>query len=426
MTPPSRVPAALVILAALLPLAGCGGGEAPATAHRWWKGNLHTHSLWSDGDDYPEAVVAWYRPRGYHFLAISDHNVMAREERWIDVAASAGGTEAFQRYLAEFGDEWVESRRDSAGALQARLRRFDEYRSLFERPDTFLLMESEEISDRFEARPIHVNATNLREPIPPQGGSSVAEVMQNNVDAVLEQRRRTGQAMIPHINHPNFGWAVTAEDLIALEGEKFFEVYNGHPAVHNDGDDLHPGTERLWDIILAERLRQGRDVMYGIGVDDAHHYLGSDTSLANPGRAWIVVRAPALRPDDLIAAMEAGDFYASTGVVLEDVRVAGDALEIAIAGEPGVTYRTEFIGTRAGYDATATPVQDADGVHVTRRYSEEIGSVLADVSGTAPAYRFAGDELYVRARVTSSRTAPHATRTGEAQRAWTQPIVVRR
>nr|MBA3762074.1 hypothetical protein [Chthoniobacterales bacterium] len=31
---------------------------------RWWKGNLHTHSLWSDGDDYPEMIVEWYKGHG--------------------------------------------------------------------------------------------------------------------------------------------------------------------------------------------------------------------------------------------------------------------------------------------------------------------------------------------------------------------------
>ena len=30
---------------------------APEPETRWWKGNLHTHSLWSDGDDYPETIV---------------------------------------------------------------------------------------------------------------------------------------------------------------------------------------------------------------------------------------------------------------------------------------------------------------------------------------------------------------------------------
>ncbi len=45
---------------------------------RWWKGNLHTHTLWSDGDDFPEMVAEWYRTRGYNFLALSDHNVLSQ------------------------------------------------------------------------------------------------------------------------------------------------------------------------------------------------------------------------------------------------------------------------------------------------------------------------------------------------------------
>jgi hypothetical protein len=42
-----RIP--LLLLPALLPslLAAAPAGEAP----RWYKGNTHTHSLWSDGDD---------------------------------------------------------------------------------------------------------------------------------------------------------------------------------------------------------------------------------------------------------------------------------------------------------------------------------------------------------------------------------------
>ena len=35
----------------------------------YWKGNLHTHSLWSDGDDFPEMIVDWYKRHGYQFLA---------------------------------------------------------------------------------------------------------------------------------------------------------------------------------------------------------------------------------------------------------------------------------------------------------------------------------------------------------------------
>jgi hypothetical protein len=126
--------------------------------------------------------------------------------------------------------------------------------------------------------------------------------------------------MFPHVNHPNFGWAVKVEDLIALRGEKFFEVYNGHPLVHNEGDELRPSTERMWDILLAERLSDGEAVMYGIAVDDAHNYRALDSQHPNPFRGWVRVRARELSAEALVEAMERGDFYGSSGVELEDSR----------------------------------------------------------------------------------------------------------
>src|SRR5436305_1149885 len=63
---------------ALLPVLQAGGPH-------WYKGNLHTHSLWSDGDDFPEMIADWYKRKGYHFLGLSDHNVLAEGERWIDL-----------------------------------------------------------------------------------------------------------------------------------------------------------------------------------------------------------------------------------------------------------------------------------------------------------------------------------------------------
>ncbi|MCH7714498.1 MAG: histidinol-phosphatase [Gemmatimonadetes bacterium] len=418
MKPRSSLPFC-VLAVAVAALASCGGESRDL---RWWKGNLHTHSLWSDGDDYPEAIVGWYKDQGYDFVALSDHNTLAEGDRWIDVAASAGGMVAFEDYLEKFGTDWVEQRQDN-GTLLARLKTLEEYRVLFEEVGGFLLIQSEEITDRFESKPIHVNATNIAELIEPQGGGSVREVMQNNVDAVLDQRRRTGQAMFPHINHPNFGWAIKVEDLIALEGERFFEVYNGHPAVNNYGDDDRPSTERMWDILLAQRLSGGAEMMYGIAVDDAHHYRDLDSAHANPGRGWVMVRSARLAPDDLIAAMEAGDFYGSSGVVLTDIRVADAAIAIDIQQEDGVTYNTQFIGTRSGY-APAIPLDNPDpDAPVALQYSEDIGIVLAEVAGPSPSYTFVGDELYVRAKIISSKVKTNPYKAGEVEVAWTQPII---
>jgi hypothetical protein len=274
---------------------------------------------------------------------------------------------------------------------------------------------------------LHLNAYELREFIPPQGGTSVVDVLQRNVDAVLAQRERTGQIMVPHINHPNFGYAITAEELMRIRGERFFEVYNGHPYVHNEGDDYHIGTDRMWDIILAFRLSELRlGPVYGLAVDDAHEYHVMASTNSNPGRGWVMVRAPELTADALLRAMETGEFYATSGVHLKDIRRSAQDLTIIIEGQPGLTYRTEFIGTRRDFDPASEPNPRPPGTltAVTRKYSPEIGAVLKEVAGTRARYKFRGDELYVRARVISSRLKPNPYSPGELEMAWVQPVVL--
>ncbi len=41
----------------------------------WLRGNLHTHTTFSDGVSPPDEVIAGYERQGYDFLAISDHDV---------------------------------------------------------------------------------------------------------------------------------------------------------------------------------------------------------------------------------------------------------------------------------------------------------------------------------------------------------------
>lgn len=391
--------------------------EAPVA--RWWKGNLHTHSFWSDGDDYPEMIIDWYKSAGYHFVALSEHNTLAEGERFIDVADN-GGQELLDAYKARFAD--VVERHDDDGVHQVRLRTFDEYRALFEEPGSFLMVSAEEITDEFESKDIHVNATNIQSLIEPQGGTSVSDVMQNNVDAVLEQRERTGEAMFPHINHPNFGWSVKVEDLIALRGEKFFEVYNGHPQVHNEGDELRPSTERMWDILLAERLSDGEEIMYGIAVDDAHNYHDLDDEHSNPGRGWVMVRSTSLTAEALVLAMESGDFYGSSGVELESVHANEERLSVTVRAEPGVRYRIRFIGTREGYDRSRDEVT-LDDASVLYHYSDDIGEIFDEIEGSVASYTFRGDELYVRAKIISNKLKENPYRAGENEAAWVQPVV---
>jgi hypothetical protein len=56
-------------------------------------------------------------------------------------------------------------------------------------------------------------------------------------------------------------------------------------------------------------------------------------------------------------------------------------------------------------------------------YSEAIGAVLLESTDLNPVYTFQGDELYVRAVVTSSRDEANPIVPGTKARAWTQPAV---
>ena len=93
-----------------------------------------------------------------------------------------------------------------------------------------------------------------------------------------------------------------------------------------------------------------------------------------------------------------------------------------------MAYTTRFIGTPKSMDLSSERVRDEDGneVRTTSVYSEEIGQVLYETQNLELAYAFTGDELYVRAVVTSDVDHPNPTDDGDVERVWTQPVAVGR
>ena len=308
--------------------------STPAPEKRWYKGNLHTHTLRSDGDSSPEDVAAWYKQHDYRFLVLSDHNVLT-----------------------------------AVGELNAAMGVKEQ----------FLLMPGEEVTSAFEKRPVHINAYNLSRLVDPLKGESLVETIQKNVDAI-----RAAKAL-PSVNHPNFHWAMTSAELLAVDNLQMFEVYNGHPQVHNSGGGGSESLEQMWDALLSA----GRKI-YGIAVDDAHHFKIIDKQKSNPGRGWVVVRASELSTNAIAGAIEAGEFYASNGVELSDVEAGKKDLRIVIKPLGDTKYTTRFIG--------------------------QGGEVLGESFELSPSYTMRGDEKYVRAVVRASN----------GDEAWVQPVFPQR
>jgi len=375
---------------------------------KWFKGNTHTHSLWSDGNEFPEMIIDWYKTNGYDFISLSDHNILADHDKWVQLPTHPLQQSKFKEYLEKYGSEWVTHLTDSAGSIRVKLKTLAEYQPLFEEKDKFLIMKAEEITDKFEKKPVHVGAVNIRDLIKPQGGNSVAEVMQNNLDQVYEQREKTGQPMFAHINHPNFGWAIKLEDMMQLKGERFFEVYNGHPHVHNYGDSTTMGMEELWDKLLVHYIAQGKELVYGLATDDAHDFLEYRVGTSNPGRGWIMVRARELKPDSLISAMEKGDFYATTGVELEELTFDNQTLSLSVRPQQGVKYTIQFWGA-----------------FKTKGTKQQGGILFKEANGPIARYKLRKTDLYVRAKIVSDKKKDNPYAEGEVETAWTQPVMRR-
>lgn len=145
-----------------------------------------------------------------------------------------------------------------------------------------------------------------------------------------------------------------------------------------------------------------------------------------------MVRSTHLSPEYILRAIKAGDSYSSTGVVLRDVIYDAETktLRVDIAPDGDAVFTTQFIGSMKGVETTGEPIDTAKlsaadakalGRH-KHKYSDRIGETLKTVAGTTAEYKFTGEELYVRAVVTSSRAPTNPSWAEQKMQAWTQPV----
>jgi len=362
-------------LGAAVLLSGFAHAQAP---ERWWKGNTHTHTANTDGDSSPIDVARFYREQGYQFLVLSDHDSLTGVDALNGLFAT-GETSAGDRPIVPL--------------------------------HPFLLIPGEEVTASFsskdapgaaarvadpERKAIHLTALGVRRVIAPQRGSSVADTLQKNVDAV----RAAGA--VPIVNHPNFLWSLTADDIRGLRNAPLFEVFNGHMQTNNLGGGGAPSVEEIWDAVLSAGA-----LVYGVASDDAHFFKVPTlpSVVAAPGRGWVMVRSDRLTAEAIVAALERGDFYASTGVELSDVAVSDRSLSLKIAARSRSRYRVLFIG-RGG--------RVLKDVAVTPTFPEPTPGAVANPDAPSVRYEWNGDEGYVRAKVIESN----------GYLAWTQPVRV--
>ena len=221
---------------------------------RFWRGNLHTHSVRSDGALEPEEVCRRYRAEGYDFIALTDHFVGLYDYPITDTNPFRGNG-----FTTILGAEL------HSGA-----------------------MENGELW--------HILAVGLPEDFTPGNAPHFRPVDGQESGADLAQRARDAGAFVA-IAHPEWSGLTTA-DARTLTAAHAVEVYNHGCAVSCD----RPHGFYTLDQLLSE----GRELTL-CATDDAHfkepdHFGG-----------WVMVKAEENDPDALLQALKDGAFYSSTG-----------------------------------------------------------------------------------------------------------------
>ncbi len=320
----------------------------PAPAPGFLKGQLHLHTSHSaDSATPPEDVARWYEAHGYDFIVFTDHE-------HVTVAPQAG------RLLALPGVELTQNLETCEPAPEPGLGCLLHVNALFVRPTS--------------------------QTAPPWGPLRSRTRLHLFGRALGTTRALGGLAQL---NHPNFHYAANAALVadLARRGLRLLEVANEAVDSNNAGDARHPSTEALWDAVLASG-----HLVWGTASDDAHHYDDAPSvtargEVAHTGdRGFVMVQA-ARDPTSIRAAIEAGRFYASSGVLLGRAEVGPRAIEIEVAAASPGEHQITLVGA--------------------------FGRPLARVTGRRARFALAGLPTgYVRAVVQDSI----------GRRAWLQPI----
>ena len=422
-------------------------GNGPSK--KWYRGNLHLHTLRSDGQVFPDEAIMLYKKLGYDFLALTDHHVVHEQERWFDGAKhKAFSLERLKRFRAHFPDCGPEVRSVKTGNVQYRLRPFHELAARHNRPGEFLLLSGVEQEDRsLDGRVLHCNFINSKAPHIPKRVTNIESSLAKLLDLYAKTSGLDSEKSLFIVNHPFWPYFdVTPRMLADNPKVRFFEIANAiSPYIFPPPEGAYT-ADRLWDYANACRALCGDPLLFGVATDDTHHYdrfYGElfEGKRNHMNKCHVRVCADSLTADSLMMAMHRGEFYASNGPEFEEISFDSSTGTLSVCAKtiPDRTLTIRFIGTKKDFDWHLGPDIECDLSDIAKKagrplreslarkrkipcLSETVGITLKEVKGNRAAYKLEPDDLYVRAKVFTNCPPANLERTPPyTYVAWTQP-----
>jgi len=261
---------------------------------KYFRTNLHTHTNITDASVTAEQMKEFYKKRGYQILCISDHNVIIDFSELND-----------EDFLMLTGAEFNVNEQD----FQRGHSKSAHFNFIAKRPDNLW-------------QPFRYNKVwNAEEYLAKADiGAMSQEHTPEAINAMIAEANKRGFLVM--YNHPC--WSLhTYEDYSQFRGLWGMEISNTSSASYGDGDNGN---------IYRELLNLGNRI-FPVGADDSH----SERAVAG---SWIMLGAEKLSYDAAIAALEKGNFYASTGPEIYDLAMDGTVLRFRCSDAVYVTIES--------------------------------------------------------------------------------------
>lgn len=284
-----------------------------AESGNWYKGNLHSHTVNSDGHLTPAESVKLFREHGYHFLCFSEHDRYTdyRDEFDCEDFIILPGLEASAVLYESEGSKLRPKVHHIHGILGTKE------------------MQKQATKEPYKHMEIH--------PVDKYYGDwDGAKAAQKLADEM------TSRGMIATYNHPIWS-RVREEEFIHTKGIWAMEIYN-YGTVNESATGY---DETYWDVML----REGKQI-FAFASDDNHN----DGIVEDACGGYIVVKAEELSREAIVKNMLAGNYYSSSGPEIYDWGIQDG--KAYVSSSP--VYRIDFIAGNCINDGTSIVCRSVD------------------------------------------------------------------
>lgn len=256
---------------------------------KFFKANLHCHSTFSDGKLTPEELKQAYKSHGYSVLAITDHEGIfdhsyLNEEDFLTIPGYEREINDTSQYSDRYG--WSSMRTTH---LCFYPKDKNNIRAVCFNPD-FIHPKFRWMHDRA----LKAKVKYIGEPYVP-----VPTV--ECINHIIAEANKNG--FLVTFNHPE--WSQQPYEVFCqYQGMFGMEIYN----TASERGGFNEYNSKLYDMIL----RSGHKICC-IAADDNHNNRPLDSVYSDSFGGYVMIRAESLTHENIINALENGNFYSSTG-----------------------------------------------------------------------------------------------------------------